>query len=318
MSLAFLQSIDGPVFLALFWLSAAVLLAAAWRLVLGSTTPAARPAEAERYSPIGLACLSGGRSALLRPLSFKLWKDGHLEIRGEGAQARLYATGAPPAPADALEAAMIAACRGGATIAELEVGLAPLLKASAEQEREALVRDGLVHDSPGVGRQWLIALASLALPETVGILKLGLGLANQRPSAFLIVSLVALPLLWLIALRPGLRRRRTPAGQRLLRNAQSFSATASDDGASGPASAAVLAGLAIGNLAILSSSAAYDPFRTTIGAQYPGQSAGGGDSAISTSWASSSDTGSDSNGHSGDSGGSDSGGGCGGCGGGGD
>jgi uncharacterized protein (TIGR04222 family) len=317
MSLSFLQSIDGPVFLALFWLAGILLLAATWRLVLGSANEAARPAEAERYTPIELACLSGGRAALLRPLSFKLWKDGQLEIRGEGAQARLYATSVLPVPVDSLEAAIVAACRDGATIAELEAGLAPLLKASAEGEREALVRDGLVHDSPGVGMQWLMALGILALPETVGVIKLGLGLANHRPSAYLILSLVALPILWLIALRPGLRRRRTTAGRHLLRNARSFSATApADESTAGPASAAVLAGLAVGNLAILSSSAAYDPFRTTIATQYPGQAAGGGDFAGSTGWTSSGASGSDSGG---DSGGSDSGGGgCGGCGGGGD
>lgn len=198
--------ISGPVFLGLYLVTAAVLVAIALlrrnEILTGSTY------DADLLSPQQVAYLSGGTPLVVWTAVAGLRSTGAINVDSDR---RLTASDSLPvgsAPMD--QAIHLAASRG---LRAQELSRSRGVRQAVHQLHVDLAQHGLA-----LSAEQRAALRNAVLPLTVllavGMLRLGAGLTNERPVGWLLLATIALLVVTILLLR---RPRRTRTADRVLR-----------------------------------------------------------------------------------------------------
>ena len=321
--LELLRSIPGPQFLALFPLlvMSGILVG---RFLINSGQSGLRMPEPAAFPPSTVASLRGGWELVLKTTIFSLWQRGIIELTSEaGADTdktirifgrEILRTPAKkadtyvfrrvegiPVPAERIEMAVWNFLKTGRRPGDFfqDTTLQSFVDIHVRQAQQELERKGLLRSPDQRRHAWLVFLTVFAIVEGIGVTKLLLGIANNRPVGFLSAMLVIALIAFSIALKPS--SRITPLGKAFLKRMEEHfewlkeAVKGKESRGIDPAYA-----FAIFGTSVLAGTLLYSSF----GEAFPGKTPGG--------------CGGSSCGGSSCSGGGCSGGGCGGCGGGGD
>lgn len=198
--------IPGPVFLGLYLVTAAVLVAIALlrrnEILNGSTY------DASLLSPQQVAYLRGGAPLAVWAALAGLRSAGAINVNPDR---RLTASGSPPSNSAALDQAIHLAASRGLRAQELSSDRG--VRQAVHQLRADLVRHGLAlsDEQRATLRNTALLLTGLF---AIGMLRLGAGLANERPVGWLFLAQVALLVVIVLLFR---RPWRTRTADRVLR-----------------------------------------------------------------------------------------------------
>jgi uncharacterized protein (TIGR04222 family) len=299
--------LPGPEFLTLYAVLAVVALVASLVLRRALRGPGGRTGDGDalRLHPLEVACLAGGPRLAVNTAVASLFQRGLIRLSGDTRPtlepARPAGGAGDDAPLHPFETGILHLIRHSPpqTIRTVHRA-APLHAVAGEPTRAGLLLSGPARAAVGAA-----SVVPLAAVLVLGLLKIGVGVARDRPVAFLVIFCVAtlVAVVILLATTPRRTRAGDAALDRIRRQHAALRPTAfSAPGSLAPAEFALAVGLfGVGVLA--AEPALADLRRAIVPPNQGGTSSCGGSSCSS-----------------GDGGGSScgGGGGCGGCGGGGD
>ncbi len=241
--LHYLALIPGPWFLVLFWsLSGAVM--ALIRYAADAAPKTGRPdPDPSELGPQRLAALRGGAFAVIRTLTFKLWKLGALGIEEKKQRTYFSSNSAVPAAATASSVAkgqpatqesnpgsrrpwspaerlILDACATPKMPGQLLKAVQKSMDQVLEGDYRALKELGFLKGPDAHLTTWKMSLVGLIPLLVLGFAKLGLGIARDKPVLFLVISLLVMPIAFLFIVKPWRRIRITAAGKRFLKRSQ--------------------------------------------------------------------------------------------------
>lgn len=210
-----LRNIPGPQFLGIF----SVLVIAGTlvgRFLINSGQSGLRMPDPSAYSPTAVASLRGGWELVLKTTIFGLWQRGTIEMSGPADSHILRRAEGIGPPSERVEMAVWNFLKTEHKTDDFfkDPTLKSFVETHVRQLQQEFERKGLMKSSDQRRNAWLIFMAVLAVVEGTGLVKLLLGISNNRPVGFLIallgIALVAIP----IALKPS--SKLTPLGKAFL------------------------------------------------------------------------------------------------------
>jgi uncharacterized protein (TIGR04222 family) len=270
-----LRTIPGPDFLLYFLAAMAITFIVVRSLAYNDGSLDHMPPQFTRLDPYSIAALRGGAPEAVKVALYDLERQGLVKLEGKGAEMTMQPTGSaqdahPPIARHTLDQiSQTSAPRdlfaNSVFMGSVEGLLAPQYE---EMRRRHLARD----DDQGY-QAWRAYLAGVALLGTAGVAKAYLGVIHNKPIGFLVVLLLAAPIILLFAARPT--GRPTALGKRHLADLQThfgWVKAAMKKGKSIEAPNAAFA-LAVFGAGVLGEGALYDLFNK---AAMPQSSSSGG------------------------------------------
>ena len=296
--------LNGPDFLKLYWILAAVTLVGG--LLIRKFYSADGPArgDAAEPTPYEVACLAGPPARAVHAAIAQLCQDGFITMDARTGAVSFVAPG-EVAGRPAIEQSVLRSVAANANVplASIEAACAPAL----EDLQSSLRAKGLLLPADRARTAWLVPALMIAAVQVLALIRFFVGLSRGKPIGFLVFSFFAFGIIASILLgRRPYRSRRGDAHLAALKakyaDLQREAAAAGAAGTPSPIFASLALPLAVGVLgySVLAGTPAdgmYQRMRSTGGSD--GGSTGGDSSSSS------------------DGGGDGGGGGCGGCGGGG-
>ena len=206
--------LPGPQFLLFYWVTAVAIWLVLWMArTVNESGPLPRLRQMDPYL---IAYLRGGAKEAIRVATFSLVDRGLLSADvspGDKGPAKVTAAVSRVEPRAAVEGAILKRADGG-----VEAG-AVLDDSSAQRAchtyAQQLSRLGLLPTAAHRAWRWGAFLAGGGILLTLAVLKILVGLARNRPVAFLVISAIVVTL---ITVSTTVGRHRTALGSRFLRD----------------------------------------------------------------------------------------------------
>jgi len=213
----FIKSIPGPTFLLIFAVWAVIVIIVSRRFTGGPSENENSRLEPTKLTPLQLAFLAGGVKNALNVTMFKLLNAKKIELSDENSKKLIKMTGSATNDMDAAEHYVMDMLKSQArtgfffTQKKFKDGFESAIKPETQRlVNEKLVMDGEVLDSAKFN--FRIALLVLMAPA---ILKLYLGIVNDKPVSFL-VMLILLSFFLMIAINRPIKYKLTKLGKQIV------------------------------------------------------------------------------------------------------
>ncbi len=187
-----IESIPGPVFLAVYLFYAVAVILIMKKLAAGNAGYSGMPVEPTSLSPVELSILGNGTRGAVVTAVFSLWEKGLVDVSSEDGKVKIIPKKGDRKGLNSIESSIYDRASGTDTFLKDLTGSG--FAASAENitaaERGRLVNLGLLPDIAMIDRHRNASAGAVILLIVFGGIKLFLGISNEKPVTFLLILMV--------------------------------------------------------------------------------------------------------------------------------